>query len=134
MIKVKTYLEKSKIHGFGLFAKEKIKAGSLVYKPSPGLDIKIKIKDFKKLDKYSKEQIKHYGFLTKDKKFYLLAFDNIRFCNHSISKNNIGISNKNNYGIYAKRNINKGEELLQDFREFEDLRRCLQTKKSTLEP
>ena len=40
MLVVKTYINKSKIHGFGLFAGENIKKGTVIWKFNPVIDRK----------------------------------------------------------------------------------------------
>jgi len=64
MLLVKTYLNKSKIHGIGLYAGQFIPKGKAIYRCSPGLDINLSKKQFNKLDYYSRKQIKHYGHLS----------------------------------------------------------------------
>lgn len=122
MFKVKTYLDKSGIHGIGLFSKNPIKAGTIIYVPNKDLDLLLDKGQFQKLSKNEKDTIKHFGYNTKDHKWHL-SFDNIRFCNHSKSKNNISIGN-NGY-LYAIKDIPKNKELLQNYSEFEILRPIL---------
>lgn len=126
MLLIKAYLAKSKIHGIGLFAGQDIKSGTVIYKTSPGLDLELSEEQFKKIDDASKRLIQHYGYQSKENKKWHLAFDNIRFCNHS-EKNNLTKSKI--YGtdhLIATKNIKKGEELLQNYNEFENLREELQ--------
>lgn len=125
MVLVKTFLDKSKIHGIGLFANENIKSGAIVYKPNPGLDIKITEEEFSKLEKNCQETIRHYGFRSKVDSMWYLAFDDIRFCNHSKNSNLFQSEIDNNKCLTANRDIKKGEELLQNYGEFEILRDVL---------
>lgn len=125
MILVKTCLNKSKIHGMGLFANENIKSGTIVYKPSPGLDIKITDEEFFKIEINCQETIRHYGFKSKVDSMWHLAFDDIRFCNHSKSGNLSQSEINNGKCLITNRDIKKGEELLQNYSEFEILRDVL---------
>ena len=121
MLLVKTYLDKSNIHGIGLFADQDIPLGSLVYKPSSQFDIEIQARELKKLDELSKMAIQHYGYKHSQKDIFSLAFDDIRFCNHvraNLTRNNEGF-------LVAQKKIQRGEELTQDYSEFEDLRKEL---------
>ncbi len=120
MLLVRTYLAKSLIHGIGLFTGETIAAGVIVYKPSPDLDLCISHEVFSVLDERNQKVIAHYGFRSKvDDKWYL-AFDDIRFCNHS-TVGNIGVKIFNGIScLAAKNDIVVGEELLQDYGEFEN--------------
>lgn len=122
MFKIKTYLDKSKIQGIGLFSDEDTKKNSIVYIPNEKLDLSLSNSIFQKLSRDEKNTIKHFGYKTKNGEYHL-SFDNIRFCNHSKSKNNISIGKKGY--LYATRDILKGEELLQDYSEFEFLRSSL---------
>lgn len=122
MFKVKTYLNKSNIHGIGLFSGYDIKAGTIVYIPNNNLDLILNEDNFKKLSKDEKDTIKHFGYKSKNNKWHL-AFDNMRFCNHSKTKNNISTGDRGH--LYASQDINKDEELLQNYAEFEVLRNSL---------
>lgn len=122
MLLIKAFLSKSKINGIGLFAGENIKAGTIVYKTNPGLDLELTVEQFKQIDEPSKKLIQHYGYQDKETTKWHLAFDNIRFLNHSENGN---LTKSQVYGpncLIAKTNIKKGEELLQDYHEFENLR------------
>lgn len=118
MFLVKTYLAESKIHGIGLFAYEDIAKGTKIYQPSPDLDLSLSLDQYNKLDRNDQKVIKHYGYLSKHDNKYYLAYDNIRFCNHS-KKPNVALRGDE---YFVARNIRKGEELLCDYSEFEELR------------
>ncbi len=126
MIKVKTILKESLIHpdGIGLFAMEPIKKGEVVIVPStPGLDVELEKEEFDKLPKQEQEVILHYGFRNKFNNKFHLNFDNARFINHSKSGNlKLDEATKS---LFAIRDINIGEELTQDYSEFEELREDL---------
>ncbi len=122
MLLIKTRLNKSSVHDIGLFADQFIVKGSVVYKPSPNFDLDITDADYQKLDIYNKKQIKHYGYFNKRNNKWHLAFDDIRFCNHA-DVGNISVDNKSaEYQLIAVRDILAGEELLQNYQEFEQLR------------
>lgn len=125
MILVKTFLGKSKTHGIGLFANENIKSGTTIYKPSPGLDIKITGEEFSKLEKNCQETIRHYGIKSKADSMWHLAFDNLRFCNHSKNSNLSQSEINNDKYLMAIQDIKKGEELLHNYNEVEILRDVL---------
>jgi len=109
----------SPVHGIGLFTQENITKGQVIYTPSPQFDLQISKEDFLQIDDLSRKHIMHYGFRDSHNIWHL-AFDNIRFCNHS-KKPNIG---KNlyveSYEIIALCNIKNGQELLQNFSDFEN--------------
>ncbi|MCF7834698.1 SET domain-containing protein [Candidatus Gracilibacteria bacterium] len=121
MFHIKIKLDKSNIHNIGLFADQDISKGQIIYTINPTLNLSLTEKEFSELDENEKETIKHYGYFDKENMKRHLSFDDIRFCNHSIDSNITLIDNK----IIAKKNISKGNELTQDYSEFEDLRKEL---------
>ena len=126
MLLVKTYLDKSKIHGIGLFAGEFIKKGRSIWKFTLNIDFYISKKEFDRLPKLSKAWVKHYGYYDKQSKKWTICVDDARFFNHSDNPNTDNITGKE---TIAKRNIKKGEELTCDYFEFDaDARRKLKIK------
>jgi len=121
MFHVKIKLKKSRIHGIGLFAAQSIKKGQKIYTHNDRLDLFVSEEEFSSLEEDEKTTIKHYGYFDKNKNKWHLAFDDIRFCNHSFH-GNINLEGKN---LIAKKDIKKGEELTQNYIEFEDLRKEL---------
>lgn len=111
----------SKIQGLGLFADENIPKDSAVYTINESLDLIIPIQKFDILSKNEQQTIKHYGYFDKKKNAWHLSFDDIRFCNHS-SKSNIVLKKDK---LVSTKDIRKGEEITQDYEEFEILRKEL---------
>ncbi|MBL7059058.1 SET domain-containing protein [Candidatus Pacearchaeota archaeon] len=116
MFKIKYYLDKSKIHGLGIFAKEDIKKGKIIYVHNDKLDLILTQKEFNELNKKEKKLVLHYGYFNKKLNKWRLDHDDIRFCNHSKNSNITLFQGK----IISKKNISKGEELLQNYSEFKD--------------
>ena len=106
MLRVKTRLAPSPIHGIGLFAVNKILKGTLVWEWDKDLDIKIR-------DDWSKENhesfFETYGW--RDGFWRFVCFDNARFINHSSNPNLDGPPDES----YAIRDIEAGEELTEDY-------------------
>ncbi|OGJ16321.1 hypothetical protein A3K73_01900 [Candidatus Pacearchaeota archaeon RBG_13_36_9] len=121
MFYIKTKLKNSRLHGLGLFAGQNIKKGQKIYTGNEKLDLFLSEEEFSRLPIDEQNTIKHYGYFDKEKHKWHLAFDDIRFCNHS-SDGNITLKEKS---LVAKRDIKKGEELTQNYSEFEDLRKEL---------
>lgn len=86
------------------------------------MDLYISDEELMKLDSDEIKTIKHYGFFDKEKKQWHYAFDDIRFCNHS-SQGNIVLKDGSLNAINA---IKKGEEITQNYSEFEKLREDIQ--------
>lgn len=120
MLLVKTFLKFSDIHGVGCFTAENIKAGQVVWKLDPLLDVEL-----------SEEQVKTYspavmdflltyayGQQSNGKKTYILCGDHARHMNHSDSPNLIEAGDGNALNI-AVRDIKAGEELTCDYNAFD---------------
>lgn len=119
MFHVKVKVLPSNINGLGLFAEENIAKEQLVYSKNDKLDLTVSVKEFENLSLDEKRTIKHYGFLDKKENIWHVSFDDIRFCNHSFQSN---ITNENKK-LIATKDIKKGDEITQNYEEFEILRK-----------
>ena len=113
MLLVKTYLGKSRIHGFGVFAGEFIRKDAKMWRFVFGFDRYYNAKTFAKLPKPAKDYVRLHGYQWG--KEILLSMDYDTFMNHSENPNTYF---KNGY-VLARRNIRKGEEITNDYRAFE---------------
>jgi hypothetical protein len=111
MMIVPNYLDRSKIHGFGVFAKENIKAGTPMWEYLDGYDLDLIFDDF---PLQVRQYIKHYGNMVRPG-VYLLCGDNARFMNHSEAPNMSASGAKN----IALRDISAGEEITCNYSEFD---------------
>ena len=121
MFHVKVKIMPSKINGLGLFADEDIPKDSKVYSINESLDLEIPIEKFNKISENEQQTIKHYGYFNNKKNVWYLSFDDIRFCNHSLNGN---ITLKEN-NLISTKDIKKDEEITQNYKEFETLRKEL---------
>jgi len=121
MLLVKTKVKLSKIHGMGLFADQFIKKGVSVWKFSPGLDLKLTEEELDKLPKLARECYLHYCYHSIVDDTYVLPFDDARFFNHSKNHNTTSIDVPDDpEGLeIASRDIEAGEEILCDCKEFD---------------
>jgi len=122
MLLIKSYLEKSSIHGFGMFASEFIPKGTKVWEFTPGLDREWTPEQFSELPQKAQEYILHYGWLDPVTNMHRFPFDHDRFINWSEHPNVGGTSDE----IFALRDIKEGEELTFPFEED-----ALSTKNAT---
>ena len=113
MLLVKTYLDKSAIHGLGVFAAEFIRKETKIWRFVEGFDRCYSPKQFARLPKQAREFLKSYGYKVDGE--ILFTVDNDHYINHSDTPNTYL---KNGYTI-ARRNIRKGEEITNDYREFD---------------
>src|SRR4030042_4534753 len=87
MMHIKYKLDKSKLHGIGLFTTESLKKGQVVYTASPVLDVNITQEQFDSLDEREKKEIKYWGFWDKPNNVWHVDFDNSKFIDHSLNPN-----------------------------------------------
>ena len=113
MLLVKTYLDKSRIHGIGVFAGESIRKGTKIWRFVFGFDRYYSRKRFDKLPKAAKDYIRLHGYQWKNE--ILLSMDYDTFMNHSENPNTYF---HNGY-VIARANIRRGEEITNDYRAFE---------------
>lgn len=117
MLLVKTYLDKSRIHGLGVFAGEFIAKGTKIWRFVEPFDRVYSPREFDRLPKPAKDFIQHYGYRVNGE--ILLTIDHDRHINHSDEPNTLF---RNGYTV-ARQNIAKGVEITNDYREF-DLALC----------
>jgi len=113
MLLVKTYLDKSPIHGIGVFAAESIRKDTKIWRFVEGFDRAYTPKEFAKLPKPARDYLKDYGYRVDGE--ILFTVDHDHYINHSDNPNTYL---KAGYTI-ARRNIRKGEEITNDYREFD---------------
>ena len=113
MLLVKTYLDKSAIHGLGVFAGQFIRKGTKIWRFVEGFDRFYSPKEFARLPKPARDFIKFHGYRVDGE--ILFTVDHDRHMNHSDEPNTYL---KSGYAI-ASRNIRKGEEITNDYREFD---------------
>jgi uncharacterized protein len=130
MLVVKTIVKQSAIAGMGLFADEDIKEGSPVWQYTPETCMVITreqfqtfLQSFHKTEKQMIQYFLTYTYYQAQLKGVILCLDNGRFVNHSEKpnlKNPLNLQ-KNlawQYSV-ACRNIEKGEELTEDYRTYD---------------
>lgn len=113
MLLVKTYLDKSRIHGIGVFAGEDIRKGRRLWVFAEGFDHCYTPKQFAKLPKQARDFLKSYGYRVDGE--VLFTVDNDRHINHSDAPNTYL---HDGYAI-ARVDIRKGTEITNDYREFD---------------
>jgi len=119
MIHIAYKLKSSDLHGVGLFADEDIKKGQLVYTASPLLDLNITQEQFDRLDQKEKDEILWWGFFDQPSKMWRVDFDVSKFINHSSDATVTQDENHDEAYLIAVRDIKSGEELTQNYLEFE---------------
>ena len=105
-------------HGIGLFSGEDIKERQLIYSEGPELDVNLTIEKFNTLSEPEEKEVQYWGYWNKEKGVWHVDFDSSRFINHS-SDPNITRVQGDSVRLVALRDITAGEELTQNYREFE---------------
>lgn len=113
MLLVKTYLEKSAIHGLGVFAGEFIRKDTKIWRFVYGFDLVYTPRQFSRLPKPAKDFIRLYGYRVDGE--IILTADHDHHMNHAVDANTYL---KNGY-VIARRDIAVGTEITNDYREFD---------------
>jgi SET domain-containing protein len=120
MLLVKTKLNASSIHGIGLFADEFIPKGTVIWKFSSCIDLRLRPEQFECLTASSRAQIQRYSYREIHSGLYVLCGDDARFLNHSANPNCLDFYHNEEQDItVACRDINPGEELTCDYALFD---------------
>jgi hypothetical protein len=119
MLIVNTYLDRSAIHGIGLFAAERIPAGTVVWRRSPEVDILLDRAELERLHPAARAQIEKYTYLDRMLGKLVLCGDDARFFNHSDAPNCQDFPDASGGTTVAARDIERGEELTCDYASFD---------------
>lgn len=116
MLRVKTYLAQSGIHGIGLFAGEPIPKGAVVWGFDPPLDQRFTPDELARMPPSMKAFLARYAY--SERGTLVLCGDHARFMNHSPTPN-CGNDPTRHFTL-ALRDIAQGEELTDDYATMED--------------
>lgn len=116
MLLVKTHIAPSTIHGTGLFADEHIPKGTLCWRFSSEVDTAYTKEEVEALPEPKRSEVLSlfHTWVNKKSGKYIVEGDNGRFANHSSSPNLI----MSGEDFIAARDVENGEELTYDYREF----------------
>lgn len=115
MLTVKTYIDRSSIHGFGLFAGEFIPKDTLIWELNRELDLIISQEKYEKLSAVVKEHFDRFAYYSEGCGGWVLCFDNAKFVNHSNTPNTYGVGN-----TIVSRDIQIGEEITENYYGFSE--------------
>ncbi len=119
MIHIRYKLGASSLHGVGLLADQDIPKGALIYTPSPLLDVNLTQEQFDSLDEREREEVHWWGFYDEPSQKWHVDFDMTRFINHSYDATVTQDPAYAEAHLVAARDIQAGEELTQNYLEFE---------------
>jgi uncharacterized protein len=116
MLLVRTYLDRSSLHGIGLFAAELISSGTAVWRFTPGFDFELDPSLIEAQPPHFRERLLHYGYIDPRLDRYILCCDDARFLNHSDNPNLETDFTRERHGVdIALRDIAAGEEMTVDY-------------------
>jgi SET domain-containing protein len=121
MLLVKNKIDRSSIHGLGLFAQEDIPAGTQVWTFDVDCDEVISRNEFVNLPSSRRDYVQHFGYLNPIIGCFILSKDGARFINHSDEPNIITmppIGSSEGVDV-ALVDIARGQELTMDYRRFD---------------
>jgi SET domain-containing protein len=114
MLLVETYIAESPGMGFGLFSKNPIKEGAVIWEFVDGFDTKVHESGYSLLNDVQKAFVDKYFWKEED--YYYSSCDYSNFQNHSYSPNSIPLGDK----MVAARDIEANEEILVNYQSFDD--------------
>lgn len=109
MLLVKTRVDKSPIHGVGLFAAQDIPKGTRIWEFNKFVDLAIAPKDLESLTGPARETVERLSYYCDEQEAYILSADGAQYMNHS--------EDPNIDDDIALRDIAEGEELTEDYGE-----------------
>ena len=113
MFLIDTYLDKSKIQGVGVFAKENIKKGQLIKEVRPDFEIEFNKDNLPKMPLALAKLINTHAYERElGSKILVMGIDNEKYLNHSNDPN------VNDNGI-ALKDIKIGDEITVDYKDFD---------------
>ena len=114
MFLIDTYLDKSKIQGVGVFAKENIKKGQLIKEVRPDFEIEFNKDNLPKMPLALAKLIDTHAYERElGSKILVMGIDNEKYLNHS---DNPTVNEEG----YALKNIAIGDEITIDYNNFDD--------------
>lgn len=122
MLLIKTEIKKSEIHGIGLFADQFIPKGTEIWKFTPGFDQKFTREQILSFPDLLQIYIYKYSWRSKKSKLYIFSADNGKYFNHSDNPNALSgyRDNEEEVVTVATKDIEIGEEILDNYNSFED--------------
>ena len=122
MLLVKTKIKESKIAGIGLFADQFISKDAYIWRFKKGFDIRVDQKYPNTLPEPAKGYFMRYAYQNPETMKYVLCADDARFFNHSDMPNTHCIEDPDDEDTanIAAKDIQIGEELTIDYREFDN--------------
>lgn len=123
MMLVKTKLKESNLHGIGVYADQFIPKGTEVWKFTPGFDIRFTRDQILSFPELLQIYVYKYSWRSRKSGLYCFSGDNGKHFNHSENPNVLSEQREDEDEVItvALRDIEIGEELVDDYSSFEDV-------------
>ncbi len=120
MLTIKTALKASHLHGIGLFADQRIPAGTVVWRFDPSFDLHFPEPAYAAAPPVQKHHLDYYGFLSKATREHIYSVDDSRFMNHSDTPNMVVTygAGEGEPTMVARRDIAPGEEITVNYHDL----------------
>jgi len=115
---IKTSIDRSSIHGFGLFAQEDVPAGALIWRRNPSIDIKVEWSDqvINSMPSHVAKSVRLRSYVDHSTGVRTFGIDGDAFVNHQDIPNVVFDSNGDGY---ASRRIIIGEEITNNYQDID---------------
>jgi len=121
MLTVKTIIKPSQIHGLGLFADQFIPNGTVIWRFTPGFDLKFTRQDILGFPTALQIYLCKYSWRSRKSGNYCFPSDNGKYFNHSDHPNSLSAYRDGEEEVIttAIHDIQIGEEITDDYSSFE---------------
>lgn len=127
MLYIKTKIGPSNIEGTGLFADEYIPKDTVLWKFTPGFDLKFSADEIKKLPEIIQRYMDRYTWLSKKSGKYCFPSDDAKYFNHSNTPNSLTTYYDDEEEVVTKAiiDIHLGDEITENYATYEENFRLL---------
>jgi len=115
MLIIETYLDKSPLHGIGLFAGEDVPKGTIMWVFNPQMDSVIRKDEMGDTPEHVRAFLEKYAWTDNDG-HWRIGIDNDKFINHSDTPNSGEL--QGSFVWIALHDIKKGDEITEDYSTF----------------
>ncbi|MGV1098243.1 SET domain-containing protein [Thiovibrio sp. JS02] len=121
MFTIDTYLDRSTVHGIGVFTGQDLAAGQVIWQFNPLVDLVFSPEKWREVEQHIAPQsfamLQRYAY--KENGSFHLCLDNAQFMNHCDANANVA-NDRDTNTMFAKIPLKKGEELLCNYFEYSD--------------